>query len=184
VRRRIRRLGAGALVALLAACAQTPPQAPPAAEPEPIPEPVVEEAAPPVAARPENAPLKYLLGRKISPQPTRPLNVKSRCEHRDDRGTRTSLKLWVKEAEVKQFSARVSIPKRGTCQFELKDYAQQEKLPNVLLASRKEGDCQVRMWEQENRVTLAFTRCPAACEGDAFSYLWPIMVEAKSGRCF
>jgi len=32
-------------------------------------------------------------------------------------------------------------------------------------------------------VMLGFSGCPKSCDGDAFSYLWPIMVEAKSGRC-
>jgi hypothetical protein len=40
------------------------------------------------------------------------------------------------------------------------------------------------MWEQGPKVTIAFNSCPKSCEGDAFSYLWPIMVEQKSGRCF
>jgi hypothetical protein len=40
------------------------------------------------------------------------------------------------------------------------------------------------MWEQGNQTTLAFQNCPAACEGAAFDYLWPILVQTKSGRCY
>jgi hypothetical protein len=39
------------------------------------------------------------------------------------------------------------------------------------------------MWEQGNNVTIAFNNCPKSCDGDAFSYLWPLIVEGKSGRC-
>jgi hypothetical protein len=57
-------------------------------------------------------------------------------------------------------------------------------MPQALLQHRSESSCTARLWEQGARVTIAFNSCPKSCEGDAFSYLWPIMVEAKSGRCF
>ncbi len=164
------------LLLLLGACAQVPP------------EPASPEAAPeqpaPREERMESQPLKHLKGRNIKPQPTRPLNVKSRCTHRDAVGTRTSLNLQVKEADVKTFDARVDIPKRGACRFNLKQFRQVAKLPNVLLEAADGSGCTVRMWEQGPRVTIAFNKCPASCEGQAFDYLWPIMVEAKTGRCF
>jgi len=166
-------LVAGAL--LLAGCAT--PLPPPTPEPEP-PAPVVEET------KIKSQPLKYLVGRNLKPQPTRPLNVKSRCSHRDAIGTRTDLQLLVKEALVKDFSAQVAMKGHGICRFNLKDFEQTEKLPQALLRHKQDSDCLVRMWEEGPKVTIAFNSCPKACEGDAFSYLWPIMVEAKSGRCF
>ena len=72
----------------------------------------------------------------------------------------------------------------GTCSFKLGDFEQVEKLPQALLKARNGSGCSIRMWEQGPKVTIAFNSCPKSCEGDAFSYLWPIMVEAKSGRCF
>lgn len=129
-------------------------------------------------------PLKYLAGRNLKPQPTRPLNVKSRCSSRDAVGTATQLNLLVKDALVKNFDARVSLKGHGVCRFNLKDFEQAEKLPQALLRHKQEPDCLVRMWEEGPRVTVAFNSCPKSCEGDAFSYLWPIVVDAKSGRCF
>ena len=166
----------------LAGCAEVEPQ------PEPSPPPS-KAAKAPRATVPESQPLKYLVGRKFAPQPTRPLNVRSRCTHRDALGTRTRLDLLVKNAEVKSFSAEIAIPKRGVCRFSLKTLEQKEKLPQVLLAaSDGKSPCLVRMWEEPyqrgSRVTIAFNSCPAACEGDTFDYLWPILVDAKSGRCF
>ena len=99
-------------------------------------------------------------------------------------GTTTKLNLLVKEAVVKTFTAQVSMKGYGTCKFNLKDFNQTEKLPQALLKAKDGSDCSVRMWEEGSRVTLAFNSCPQSCERDAFSYLWPIMVEAKSGRCF
>ena len=97
------------------------------------PEPAAEIAAEP--AQPEalvttepkfkNSTLKYLNNRKLKPQPTRPLNVRSKCSHRDAVGTATQLDLLVKEAEVKTFTAQVAIKGYGTCNFKLGDFERQ-----------------------------------------------------------
>ena len=167
-----------AAVLLLGACTETPPV------PEPEPEPVVRsEAAPPAEEPLRSQPLKYLAGRNLKPMPTRPLNVKSRCAHRDAVGTQTRLNLLVQDAQVKTFSAQVTIPKRGTCRFDLKNFQQTATLPQALLKAKDGTACSVRMWEQGKEVTIAFNSCPKACEGEAFNYLWPILVDAKTGRC-
>lgn len=164
------------LVVLLGACAQQPVQQ----EPE-------SEASQPAArekSEMESRPLKHLVGRKLQPQPIRPLNVRSKCTHRDAVGTRTRLSLNVKNGVVNTFDAQVDIPKRGVCQFNLKKFKQVAKLPNALLEASDGGGCSVRMWEQGPRTTVAFNNCATFCEGEAFDYLWPIMVVSKTGRCF
>lgn len=170
-------------VVVAAGCAEV------AKPPEPVAEPAPPVEAPPPAAdtgepKFKNSTLKYLANRNLKPQPTRPLNVRSRCAHTDAVGTTTRLDLLVREAEVKTFTAQVSMKGYGTCRFNLADFEQAEKLPQALLRHKSDKDCSVRMWEQGPRVTIAFNSCPKSCERDAFSYLWPIMVEAKSGRCF
>jgi len=176
-----RRFFATALTLLLAACA-TPPE-PAAPEPE---APAPASTAPtPEGLR--SQPLKHLLNRKLKPMPILPLNVRAKCNFRDDLGTRGTLDLHVKNAEVQRFSAQVNIPKRGICRFDMKNFRQTEKLPAVLLADAGSG-CSVRMWEQEldrdKGVTVAFSGCQAQCSGESFSYLWPILVDTRSGRCF
>ncbi|MGE5472255.1 MAG: hypothetical protein ACM3X0_15770 [Bacteroidota bacterium] len=171
-----------ALLALLvlAGCAEVEKSPEVKVEPAPV------EPAPIVVEEPKfkNSTLKYLANRNLKPQPTRPLNVKSHCAHKDAIGTRTRLDLQVKEAVVKTFDAQVTMKGYGSCHFNLNDFEQAEKMPQALLRHKRDHDCLVRMWEQGPQVTIAFNSCPKACEGDAFSYLWPIMVEAKSGRCF
>ncbi len=175
----MRRVLTLSVVAILAGCAEVPKA--------PEPEPVVEAApaAEPEAASPKfkSDTLKYLAGRNLKPQPTRPLNVKSRCSHRDAIGTQTRLELLVKDALVKTFSAQVAIKGHGSCRFELKDFEQAERLPQALLRHKSDKDCSVRMWEQGSQVTVAFNSCPKSCEGQAFDYLWPVVVDARSGRC-
>jgi len=131
----------------------------------------------------ESQPLKYLKNRTIKPQPTRPLNVRAKCSTRDAIGTTRRLDLMVKEASVQTFDAQVTMKEYGACRFNLRDFEQIEKMPQALLRHRQESGCTVRMWEQGNKVTIAFDNCPKSCEGDAFSYLWPLIVEGKSGRC-
>jgi hypothetical protein len=174
-----------ALALLIAALAAGCAEAPKAPE-VPAPEPAVEAPAPAPEETPKfkNSTLKYLANRNLKPQPTRPLNVRSRCTHKDAIGTQTRLDLLVKEADVKTFSAQVSMKGHGTCRFNLKEFEQVEKLPQALLRHKKQSDCLVRMWEQGPKVTIAFNSCPKSCDGQAFDYLWPIMVEAKSGQCF
>ena len=169
------------LVLFAVGCAEVEKKPP---EPAVAAEPVKPEVLPTAEPKFKNSTLKYLANRTLKPQPTRPLNVRSKCSHRDAIGTATQLDLLVKEAEVKTFTAQVAIKGYGTCNFNLGDFEQAEKMPQALLKHKREPDCLVRMWEQGDKVTIAFNSCPKSCERDAFSYLWPIMVEAKSGRCF
>jgi len=171
------------LVVVLAAagCAEVGKAPDTAADVEPLPETQATESKEPKF---KNSTLKYLANRNLKPQPTRPLNVRSRCTHKDAIGTQTRLDLLVKEAEVKTFVAQVSMKGHGTCRFDLNDFNQVEKMPQALLRHKKQSDCLVRMWEQGPKVTIAFNSCPKSCDGGAFEYLWPIMVEAKSGQCF
>ena len=174
-----RALAMASVALLLAACAGVEKQ----------PEAPVVDAAPSKPATATASPtfksdtLKYLAKRRITPQATRPLNVRARCTHKDAIGTVTRLDLLVKEADVKTFDAQVAIKGYGTCRFSLNDFEQAQKMPQAMLRHKHNKDCTVRMWEQDQKVTVAFNTCPKACERDTFSYLWPILVDAKTGRC-
>lgn len=171
------------LAVLLASCAT----------PEPVPPPqekVVEPEKPAVVSEKklrqgnkiESQPLKHLAGRKLKPIPDKELEVRTRCSFKDVQGGQGSMDLQVTKAEVKRFVAEVTIPKQGLCRFDMKHFEQTAKMPNVVLTDRASA-CTVRMWEQDKGVTVAFNGCQAKCSGDAFSYLWPILVDTRSGRC-
>lgn len=178
----MKQLVAAVLVAMLLASCATPVPAPPP-EPEVAqPEPVIPEPEPQVEARIQSQPLKHLLGRNLKPMPDKALNVRTRCSFHDVAGGRGSMDLQVTKAEVKRFFAEVTIPRQGLCRFDIKNFQQTASLPNVVLTDDASG-CVVRMWEQEKGVTVAFNGCQAKCSGDAFSYLWPILVDTRSGRC-
>ena len=153
---------------LLGACA-TPEKAPPPAE-APKPAPVTK--APPAVAKPS----------RPGPIPVRPLNVKTECKFRDETGYNGALKLDVAGAQVHAFEAKVNIPKRGACRFDLKDFRQTRELPAIELSQTK-GSCIVRMWEQGERVTVAFQQCEKMCSGSSYPYLWPILNDRRDGSC-
>jgi hypothetical protein len=167
-----------ALALLLASCAT----------PEPVPVPLAVEPPaklsqePPARARIQSQPLKHLLGRNLKPIPDKALEVRTKCNFHDVAGGRGSMDLHVSKAEVKRFVAQVNIPKQGTCRFEMKGFEQTARLPNVVLTNHASG-CVVSMWEQDKGLTIAFNACQSMCSGDAFSYLWPILVDTRNGRC-
>jgi hypothetical protein len=162
------------LALLFGACAtpeQKPvPGDPPASVPSPEPE------------RIKSQPLKHLVGRTLKPIPDRALEVRAKCGFRNLSGGRGMLDLQVTKADVKRFIAEVNIPKQGLCRFDLRNFQQTALLPNVVLTDAASG-CVVHMWEQEKSVTVAFNACQSMCAGDAFSYLWPIVVDTRNGRC-
>lgn len=177
----MRRIYAATLILFAGACAT----------PEPVPEPPAPAPAPvalkkPKAERIESQPLKHLLNRNLKPMPDHALNVRTKCAFRDAVGTRGKMDLQVKNAEVQRFTAEVNIPKQGICRFDMKNFQQTGSMPTVMLADAASG-CSVRMWAQElgreKSVTVAFSGCQTQCTGDSFSYLWPILVDTRNGRC-
>lgn len=159
-------------VALLGACA--------APEKAVTPPPATETQTPaPTAAAPAPAAAK---ARKPGPIPVRPLNVKTECNFRDETGYNGALKLDVSQARVHAFEAKVNIPRRGACRFDLKDFRQTRELPAIEL-SQTNGRCIVRMWEQGERVTVAFQQCEKMCSGSSYNHLWPILNDRRDGSC-
>jgi len=127
---------------------------------------------------------RALARRGIKQHDTSPVSVTSRCSHVDEIGTATRLSLAVEDGLVSEFNAAVAIKGRGRCQFALGDFRQESRTPQVLLRHARDTQCTVRMWrEQSEKITIAFTGCQKSCEGKAFDYLWPILVESKTGQC-
>jgi hypothetical protein len=164
------------LLAMLAGCAT---KEPPVAT-KPAPTPVPEAAKPSSTPQPEV--YSRLAGRKIRPIAVKPISVRADCSYRDPTGYGGKLNLLVEDSQVRTLQAEIQVPKRGNCTFALKDFRQTAKEPSVTLASAS-GKCIVRVWEQEGKVTVAFNSCRDRCEGDSFDYVWPILVDARTGKC-
>jgi hypothetical protein len=171
---------AAVVVALLAGCASKEPQ--PTTKPAPTPAPEAAKPAPtpaPAAAPTES--YSKLAGRNIKPNATKPMNIKTECTYRDPTGYGGKLKLAVSNSEVSALQAEIQVPKRGNCAWALKDFRQTAKEPTLTLNSS--GACSIRLWEQEDKVTVAFSNCKDRCQGESFDYVWPIIVNTKTGKC-
>ncbi|MBI4984835.1 MAG: hypothetical protein HZC24_05695 [Rhodocyclales bacterium] len=118
---------------------------------------------------------------KPGPIPVRALNVATQCEFSDETGAHGRMALQIEAASVKRFTAEVNIPRRGVCNFDLARFRQTETMPTPVLVSN-DTPCRVYVWEQGSAVTVAFNSCEANCTADAYSYLWPILVD-PSGKC-
>ena len=165
------RAAALAAAVLLGACA-TPP--------ERKPEPAATAPSPAQSAA-EAEPERALQRGRLKPMPVRPLSIKTDCRFKDEVGYGGSAVLDVSYSEVRAFAATVDVPKRGSCKFDLADFRQVLKEPHVELQAR--DGCTVRMWEQGEQVTVAFSECAKRCTRGTFEYVWPILVDRSSGQC-
>ncbi len=175
-----RRAASAALAVLaLGGCASVPPPVGAPAEPGPAARGTVPTPAPAPAAQPSRGAGG---GAAMVGAPAR-LNLTSACTARDEAGYTESIRLQVAEGMVRELQARIEVPRRGTCSFQLADFRQTREAPHVELMSRTGGACTVRMWEQQGRLTVAFSDCHDKCSRGAFEHIWPIQLRAADGAC-
>lgn len=140
------------------------------------------EPAPAVPARPPLA--APTPGKTPAPIPDRPLNIRADCTSRDEVGYAEAIKLSVANGLVSELEARITVPKRGSCRFQLADFRQSRSAPHVELVARSGSRCVTRMWYQQNRFTVAFSDCPEMCTPrGTVDYIWPIELRLSDGAC-
>lgn len=175
LRERLRELGAAVMQKIRKMRglepAPKPPAPPPVAEPSPTPPPEAPQGAeasvpPPVPAREPG------------------IALKAQCQSKDETGYAEAVDLDIEDGRVNRLEARVEVPKRGTCRFELSDFRQTRERPHIELLSAAGDACAVRVWQQGGKLVLAATDCPGKCtRPGAFDYVWPIELDATSGAC-
>jgi hypothetical protein len=133
-------------------------------------EPAPAAPTPPTVARPE--------------VPVPGLTVKGSCVGRDETGYAENVQLDVMNGQVRQFDARIDIPKRGSCRFQLADFSPSRQTPYVELLARSNRICAIRMWQQGDRVTVTATDCAEKCTRGAFEYVWPVEFDYETGGCY
>jgi hypothetical protein len=89
----------------------------------------------------------------------------------------------VDQGRVGMVEAKITIPRRGSCEFLLSDFRQTRTEPHVELKSNHGTMCTIRMWQQEGRFTVAFSECQEKCTRGAFDYVWPMQVKMADGSC-
>jgi hypothetical protein len=143
------------------------------------------EPAQPAPAAPARAPLAApTTGKAPAPIPDRALNIQADCTSRDELGYAEAIKLSVANGLVSRLEARITVPKRGACSFQLADFRQTRTAPHVELVARSGSSCATRMWYQQNRFTVAFSDCTEMCTPrGTVDYIWPIELRLSDGSC-
>ena len=152
---------------------KTPPPAEPAGKPVPVPK---DKSALSREAQ------MLLAKRNLAPITGEPLTAKTDCKFRDEDGYRGRLQMTVNSSAIEQLEARVDVPRRGSCQFRFTNFRQIESRPVPVLESRQSA-CKISLYEQGEKVAVAFRNCRKECEGNAVDYLWPILVDTRDGTC-
>lgn len=125
-----------------------------------------------------------------TPPVTRPeeaapgLSISASCVQRDETGYAENARVEVAGGQVRQFDARIDVPKRGSCRFQLAEFTQSKQTPFVELVARSKTACAIRMWQQAERVTITATDCEEKCARGTFEYIWPIQLNARTGGCY
>ncbi len=163
------RLGASLAVALLAGCGTV--------------EQIVHrpEGAPAARGQEPSAPVARPSG-KLKPMPLRTFTVKTDCRFKDETGNFGKAIVDVQESKVRAFNVEMTMPKRGSCRYDLAQFRQTQALPSIELAGAR--DCKVRMWEQGEQTTLAFASCYHLCSPpSAHDYGGPWLIDKPTGQC-
>lgn len=142
-----------------------------------------QEPAPTVGAAPQEPGAPTARSESATAIPARPLSVRAKCTARDETGYTESIRLAVDEGRVGLLEAKIEIPRRGSCGFHLSDFRQTRTEPHVELRSSTGTMCTVRMWQQNDRFTVAFNECHEKCTRGAFDYVWPIQLKLADGSC-
>ena len=145
-------------------------------------------------AREIRDPLRKLRGQESAQPPPAPpaaaelpgtaatgLNLNGNCVAKEETGYAENVRVTVAGGQVRALDARIDIPKRGSCRYQLADFRQTKQTPFVELLARSNSACAVRMWQQGDRITVAATDCEEKCTRGAFEYAWPVLFNAGGG---
>lgn len=162
------RIAAGLAVAVLAGCSVVAPR--PSTTPS---APAAEQQPSEVLAAPSG---------RLKPMPLRTFTVATECRFRDETGNSGKATVDVLNSKVRALSVELTMPKRGTCRYDLANFHQTQALPSVELEGPR--DCRVRLWEQGEQITVAFASCHSMCSpSSAHDYVWPLLIDKNTGKC-
>ena len=122
-----------------------------------------------------------ILDHAVSPEASSALSFAAHCNFEHESGYTVSLDTQVEASEVRALRFSAHVPEHGQCLFHLAGLQQTLRQPQIELTGQ-EG-CVVQLWDQGEKITLAFQNCAAHCTGDAQDYLWPVLIDHQTGQC-
>lgn len=152
---------------LCTACEQLPiaRRAPP-----PLPSPAV--AAAPASEKPLPTPIA-----------AHDISLAGTCRRTEDDGFREDAVMRVVSNDVKSLKWKLWVSKRGTCQFDLADFKQVQKTPHIVLQATDGTQCELLIWQDPRRITLAHANCQKRCTPGIYEQAWPVLFNPNNGNC-
>ncbi len=121
--------------------------------------------------------------RTLPPIADKVITLAGSCTQTEEDGFREQAVLTVDKNEVRNMSWQITVGKRGSCQFDMKEFAQTQKSPHIELQAKDGSKCRLLVWQTPDRVTLAHSNCQKHCTAGIYDDAWPVMFNPKTGAC-
>ena len=163
----LRRLTLAGLLAGLAGCSALPPLELPGRQPD----------TGGITERPASG------GKaRLKPMPLRSFSVNTQCNFRDETGNFGKATVDIASSKVNALKVELTMPKRGSCRYDLASFRQTQALPSIELTGPR--NCRIHIWEQAEQITVAFADCHQMCSpSSAHDYVWPLLIDKATGQC-
>jgi hypothetical protein len=119
----------------------------------------------------------------LAPIPDRPIHLDASCAQLEADGFREQARLRVVRNQVEALSWQLWVGERGSCRFELAEFAQVRARPSVELRARDGSGCKLMIWQDPSKVTLAHAGCEQRCTPGIYEDAWPVMFDPTTGWC-
>jgi len=123
------------------------------------------------------------IGGGPTPIAYRQIDIVGDCRRTEEDGFREDAQLRVVSNNVQQLSWKLWVGKRGSCSFKLADFHQIQSKPSIALRANDGSSCELMIWQDPRRVTLAHANCQQRCTPGIYEEAWPVMFEPGSGGC-
>ena len=114
--------------------------------------------------------------------PLRSFSVNTQCNFRDETGNFGKATVDIASSKVNALKVELTMPKRGSCRYDLASFRQTQALPSIELTGPR--NCRIHIWEQAEQITVAFADCHQMCSpASAHDYVWPLLIDKATGQC-
>jgi hypothetical protein len=121
--------------------------------------------------------------RTLPPIADKAITLAGSCTQTEEDGFKEQAVLTVDKNEVRSMNWQITVGKRGSCQFDIKEFVQTQKSPHIELQAKDGSKCRLLVWQTPDRVTLAHNNCQKHCTPGIYDDAWPVMFNPKTGAC-
>lgn len=123
------------------------------------------------------------LGGRPTPIPAKDIDLVGDCRRTEEDGYREDAQLRVSNNAVQELQWKLWVGSRGSCSFNLADFRQTRSKPQIELMAKDGSRCELMIWQDPRRVTLAHANCAKHCTGNIYEKTWPVLFEPGGGGC-